>query len=107
MNRFELAGRLTATSGPRHTPSGLPTARVNLRHTSTQIEAERERPVDVETELVAYGDIARALGGVENGSELRLTGFIDRKSARDTRLELHVTDFALLAPARPDLTIKE
>ena len=107
MNRFELAGRLTATSGPRRTPAGLPTLRMQMRHASTQSEAGRVRTVEVETELVAYGEIADTLGGLETGAELRLAGFIDRKGARDPRLELHVTDFALLAPAPPDLTIKE
>lgn len=107
MNRFELAGRLTATSGPRRTPAGLPTLRMQMRHASMQSEAGRERAVEVETELVAYGEIAQALGGLETGTDVRLAGFIDRKGVRDARLELHVTDFALLAPARPDLTIKE
>jgi primosomal replication protein N len=107
LNRFELDGRLLATAGARHTPAGLPTLRLQVQHTSTQTEAERTRPLGVETELVAYGRVAQALLGVQLGAHLALAGFIDRKSARDPRLELHVTAFEVLAPATPDLMNKE
>ncbi|HNA80918.1 MAG TPA: hypothetical protein PLQ64_00505 [Thiobacillaceae bacterium] len=86
------------TSGPRRTPAGIATLRFTVKHTSTQEEANRTRPVDVETELVAFGPVAEALGRVEPGSELHLKGFVDRKGARDPRLELHVTEFGILAP---------
>ena len=88
-----------ATAGLRHTPSGLPTLRFTLRHASTQTEADRSRQVAVETELVAFGPVAEALGNVGPGTDLRLRGFIDHKGARDPRLELHVTEFGILAPA--------
>ena len=87
-----------ATSGPRHTPAGLASLRFQVKHTSTQQEAGRTRTLEVETELVAYGPVAQRLSGIQPGTELRFTGFIDRRSARDTRLELHVTDFGIAAP---------
>jgi small subunit ribosomal protein S6 len=43
----------------------------------------------------------RAVGaglGHPTGRRTHLTGFIDRKGARDPRLELHVTEFGILAP---------
>lgn len=88
-----------ATSGPRHTPSGLATLRFQLRHASEQQEAGRIRKVEVETELVAFGQVAQGLSSIAPGTGLKLTGFIDRKGARDPRLELHVTEFGILAPA--------
>ena len=88
-----------ATSGPRHTPSGLATLRFQVQHASDQQEAGKSRTVMVETELVAFGPVAQALGSVQPGTDLRLAGFIDRKGARDPRLELHVTEFGILAPA--------
>ncbi len=54
--------------------------------------------MEVETELVAFGPVAETLGKIEPGIELHLKGFIDRKGARDPRLELHVTEFGMLAP---------
>lgn len=87
-----------ATSGPRRTPAGLATLRLQVKHTSTQQEANRTRSVEVETELVAFGPVAETLGKIEPGIELHLKGFIDRKGARDPRLELHVTEFGMLAP---------
>jgi len=87
-----------ATSGPRRTPAGIATLRFTLKHASTQEEAKRSRPVEVETELVAFGPVAEELGKVEPGADLHLQGFVDRKGARDPRLELHVTEFGILAP---------
>jgi primosomal replication protein N len=88
-----------ATSGPRHTPSGLATLRFQVHHASDQQEAGKTRKVEVETELVAFGPVAQALSSIQPGTGLRLTGFVDRKGARDPRLELHVTEFGILAPA--------
>ncbi|MEW5786270.1 MAG: primosomal replication protein N [Pseudomonadota bacterium] len=94
-----MSGVLASASGPRHTPSGLPTLRFLVKHTSSQEEAGRSRNVEVETELVAFGPVARDLALVAPGTALRLAGFVDRRSARDPRLELHVTEFGILAPA--------
>jgi primosomal replication protein N len=88
-----------ATSGPRRTPSGLATLRFTVKHTSTQQEAGKTRTVEVETELVVFGPVAQGLGDIPPGTGLKLTGFIDRKGVRDPRLELHVTEFGILAPA--------
>lgn len=87
-----------ATSGPRTTPAGMPVLRFQVQHTSVQQEADRTRPVEVETELVAYGKVAQELAQARPGNRLKLTGFIDRKGVRNPQLELHVTEFGILAP---------
>jgi primosomal replication protein PriB len=87
-----------ATSGPRSTPAGLATLRLQVKHTSMQQEAGKTRPVEVETEVVAFGQVAQGLSKIQPGTDLTLTGFIDRKGARDPRLELHVTEFGIPAP---------
>ena len=61
-----------------------------------QEEARRQRQVEIETELVAFGPVAEALAKVAQGSGLKLTGFLDRKSAQSNQLELHVTEFGIL-----------
>lgn len=85
-----------ATSGPRTTPAGMPVLRFQVQHTSEQQEAGKTRPVIVETELVAYGKVAQELAKAKPGEQLRLTGFIDRKGARNPQLELHVTGFEFI-----------
>ncbi len=58
--------------------------------------------MEVETELVAYGkvaqELAHACASLRPGNRLKLTGFIDRKGARNPQLELHVTEFGILIP---------
>jgi primosomal replication protein N len=88
-----------ATSGPRTTPAGMPVLRFQVQHTSVLQEADRTRPVEVEAELVAYGKVAQELAKAQPGSRLKFTGFIDRKGVRNPQLELHVTEFGILAPA--------
>ncbi|OYY94592.1 MAG: hypothetical protein B7Y41_07130 [Hydrogenophilales bacterium 28-61-23] len=75
----------------------MPVLRFQVQHTSAQEEAGRTRPVQVETELVAYGKVAQELAhefaSLKPGDSLKFTGFIDRKGARNPQLELHVTGF--------------
>jgi primosomal replication protein N len=86
-----------ATSGPRTTPAGMPVLRFQVQHTSTQQEAGKSRPVQVETEMVAYGKVAQELAhqsaSTQPANRFKFTGFIDRKSARNPQIELHVTGF--------------
>ena len=81
------------TSVLRTTPAGMPVLRFQMHHLSEQQEAGRTRPVEVETELVAYGKVAQELAKAKPDDKLRLTGFIDRKGVRNPQLELHVTGF--------------
>ena len=53
-----------ATSGLRTTPAGMPVLRFQVQHTSTQQEAGRTRPVEIETELVTYGNLAQDLAKI-------------------------------------------
>ena len=80
-------------TGLRHTPAGLPVLRLKVLHKGPQEEARHQRMVEVETEAVAFGNVAEALAKVEKGNALKLAGFLDRKSAQSPQLELHVTGF--------------
>ena len=80
----------------RHTPAGIAALRLKVAHQGTQTEAKRQRTVEMETELVAFGDVAEALARQKQGTALKLTGFLDRKSAQSNQLELHVTEFGIL-----------
>jgi len=87
--------RLAGSDGLRHTPSGLPTLRLRVAHGSRQQEGERSRAVEIETEVVAFGDTAQRLARLPPGEQVRLSGFLDRKGVKYPTLELHVTDFVV------------
>jgi len=87
---------LLDNAGLRHTPAGIAALRLKVAHTGSQDEARRQRTVEMETELVAFGNVAEALAKVEKGSALKLAGFLDRKSAQNPQLELHVTEFGII-----------
>lgn len=54
--------------------------------------------VEIETEVVAFGDTAKALARLPLGEQARLFGFLDRKGVKYPTLELHVTEFELFSP---------
>jgi primosomal replication protein N len=80
----------------RHTPAGIAALRLKVAHTGPQHEARHQRTVEMETELVAFGEVAEALAKVDKGSALKLAGFLDRKSVQSNQLELHVTEFGII-----------
>ena len=90
--------RLASRDGLRHTPSGLPTLRLRVAHGSQQQEGGRSRAVEIETEVVAFGDTAQRLARLPMGEQTRLSGFLDRKGVKNPMLELHVTEFELFSP---------
>lgn len=90
--------RLAGSDGLRHTPSGLPTLRLRVAHGSQQQEGGRSRAVEIETEVVAFGDTAQRLARLPMGEQARLNGFLDRKGVKNPMLELHVTEFELFSP---------
>ena len=94
-NRVELTGTILETSGLRFTPAGMPTVQIRLAHGSEQEEASRVRQVVCEVEAIAFGEIAKALSHSPVGTQVNMTGFLDRKSPRSSLLTLHVTDYEL------------
>ena len=91
--------RLTGSDSLRHTPSGLPTLRLRVAHTSQQQEGGRSRAVEMESEVVAFAATAEKLARLNIGEQVNLKGFIDRKGVKYPQLELHVTEFEIIQPA--------
>ncbi len=92
-----LTAHLLEHSGLRRTPAGIAMLRLRVAHQGPQTEAGRQRQVMLETELTAFGATAEALAGQTPGSELGLSGFLDRRGAQGNQLELHVTEFEIIA----------
>lgn len=94
-NRVEIEGRVLGSDGLRRTPAGLASLTVRLVHESQQREAGHDRTVHCELEAVAYGDPATELAGLKEGDTVNLAGFLERKSRRDPRPMLHITEFEI------------
>lgn len=80
----------------RYTPAGIPVLQFRLAHASQQSEAGRERTVSCEIDAQAFGEVAKRLAACSTDSRLTLTGFLDRKGARNPMPNLHVTEFKII-----------
>ena len=94
-NRVEIEGRVAASDGLRRTPAGLPCLQLRIEHESQQHEAGFARKVSCELDTVAYGEPAARLAGLREGNTVRLAGFLERKSLRDPRPMLHITEYEI------------
>lgn len=72
----------------RYTPAGLPLLSFVLQHVSEQIEAGLKRKVECEVNAVAIGDIAKQ--NIQQGSLIKVKGFLAKRSAKSNQLVLHV-----------------
>ena len=95
-NRVEIDGRVVASDGLRRTPAGLPSLSLRIEHESQQSEAGHERRVLCELDTIAYCEPAAKLAVMKEGDQIRLAGFLERKSLRDPRPILHVTAHELI-----------
>jgi primosomal replication protein N len=95
-NRLTLDATLTERGDLRYTPAGIPALDCMLRHASTQPEAGGERKVECEMAAVAFGEPARSLATVANGTAVRCTGFLARRYRTGITVALHVNEFELL-----------
>ena len=95
-NRLVLDATLAERGDLRYTPAGIPALECTLRHASIQPEAGGERNVDCELTAVAFGEPAKSLAALANGTAVRCTGFLARRYRTGITLALHVTEFELL-----------
>ncbi len=87
---------MSASECLRHTPAGVPVLSFRLVHTAPVREAGRDRMASCEIDALAFGDIAARLASTPADCFLRLTGFLDRKGARNPMPNLHVTEFEII-----------
>ncbi len=53
------------------------------------------RKVELEMDGLAVADIAKALSGIESGTQVSLEGFLARKGAKSREIVFHATHFEL------------
>ena len=95
-NAVCLSGKLGETETLRHTPGGLPLLEFKLVHRSLQVEAGFKRQVECDVACVAMGDEATKLSGTKAGTEVKVTGFLNRKNRFSAQLVLHATETEIL-----------
>jgi len=94
-----MTGVLAAMESLRHTPAGLPLVQFRLAHKSLQVEAGYKRQVECEMSCVALGEAAVAISRVAAGTQVKVTGFLNRKNRMSAQLVLHATSTEILKEA--------
>jgi primosomal replication protein N len=96
LNRLVLSGEVVQVEPLRFTPAGLPLLSFVVRHVSEQMEAEIRRQVECEMTVVAIGDIANKAKAVQAGSQIKLAGFIAKRSLKSAQLVLHLNALEII-----------
>jgi primosomal replication protein N len=96
-NRIVLQGSLVELDALRHTPAGIAILKFRLAHESIQTEMGTERKVSCELAGVAFDVEARLLASAPLGAQMRIAGFLDRRSRNSKQVVLHATKIDFLA----------
>lgn len=91
-----MNGEVVQLEPLRFTPAGLPLLSFVVRHVSEQIEAGIKRQVECEMTVVAIGDIADKAKAVQAGNQVKLAGFIAKRSLKSTQLVLHLNALEII-----------
>ena len=86
---MRLAGQVTEAEPLPYTPAGLPLLQFRLAHKSLQVEAGYKRQVECEVTCIALGEAATRLSRVQAGTEVKVSGFLNRKNRMSAQLVLH------------------
>lgn len=91
-NRLELSGEVVVLEALRHTPAGIPVLSLTIKHASIQIEAGMKRQADCEVSAMAMGDLTKKAQTLQIGDQIKVSGFLVRKSLKNDRLVLHLNE---------------
>lgn len=89
-NQVLISGVLVDKQPLRYTPAGIPLLSFVIRHQSEQIEAGMRRQVMCEILVMALADMALTAEKIAEGSQVKVAGFIAKRSMKSTQLVLHV-----------------
>lgn len=94
-NRLVLGGQVTELADLRYTPAGIPLLAFTLSHTSQQHEAGMKRQSECEIPVIAMDELAEQAGTLQVGSQVRVAGFLCRKSLHSRQLVLHINELEM------------
>lgn len=95
MNKLAISGEVTQIEELRYTPAGLPLLSFVINHASEVTEAGLKRKVECELKAVALGDLAAS--NIQLGTQLKVLGFLAKRSAKSTQLVLHIKNIELIS----------
>ena len=90
--RLVIEGEVVALDLLRYTPAGIPLVNITFRHTSIQNEAGMKRQAECEIQAVAMGELAKKAEKLNIGEQIKVTGFLAKKSLKNDRLMLHINE---------------
>lgn len=96
LNRLELTGEVVQIAELRYTPAGIPLLSFVVRHLSEQIEAGMKRKVECEVPVVAMSGLAEKSQGIKEGTSVKVSGFLARRSLKSTQLVLHINQLEII-----------
>ncbi len=88
-NQTIISGEVVRLGVLRYTPAGIPAIDCTVKHHSSQKEAEILRQVHCELPVVAFGKTATTIADLDIGDNIKITGFLNRKSQNNQQLVLH------------------
>lgn len=91
-NQTIISGEIVRLGILRYTPAGVPAIDCVVRHHSNQKEANVLRLVQCELPVVAFGESATMMADLKVGDNIKVTGFLNRKSQYNQQLVLHAGD---------------
>lgn len=91
-----LIGEVVQIDTLRYTPAGIPLLSFVLHHLSEQIEAGMKRRVECDVNAVAMGELAKQSQAVKVGTQLKVSGFIAKRSLKSTQLVLHLNTLEII-----------
>ncbi|HBV22050.1 MAG TPA: primosomal replication protein N [Nitrosomonas sp.] len=89
-NQAIICGEIVRIGVLRYTPAGVPVIDFVVKHQSHQVEANIARQINCELPTVAMGAKAKTISEMRSGNNIRVTGFLNRKSQTNQQLVLHV-----------------
>ncbi|NOT67623.1 MAG: primosomal replication protein N [Methylophilaceae bacterium] len=95
-NLLVLQGEVEQIAALRYTPAGIPLLSFSVRHTSEQIEANMQRKVECDVSVIAMSDLALRSQDIKPGVNIRVTGFLARRSLKSTQLVLHINALEII-----------
>ncbi|MGA8862693.1 MAG: primosomal replication protein N [Gallionella sp.] len=95
LNQVVISGELIALDGLRYTPAGVARVALTISHASQQPEANGLRQVQCEVDALAFAEVADKVARFAVGQNVKMRGFLARRSIRSRQLVLHINDIIL------------
>ena len=89
-NQTIICGEIIKLAELRYTPAGVAIVEFNIRHQSNQLNVGISRRITCDISAIAFDQMAMTIIKFKIGHQVKLTGFLTRKSRMSQQLILHV-----------------